>query len=91
MEGRDQVPQKSPPKAKGRHGGHHCWRTLGHSPRCIQKAKCAAQAHSQWYSLLVPVASMIAQRRTSPGTPGDVSGPLSGTPFATTTPSAQVD
>jgi hypothetical protein len=43
-------------------------------------------------SLSVPVASKeAAQRRTSPGAPGDVSGPMGGTPTSTTSSSAQVE
>jgi hypothetical protein len=40
----------------------------------------------------VPVASKeAAQRRTSPGAPGDVSGPMGGTPTSTTPSSAQME
>jgi hypothetical protein len=43
-------------------------------------------------SLSVPVASEeAAQRRTSPGAPGDVSGPMGGTPTTTTPSNAQVE
>jgi hypothetical protein len=43
-------------------------------------------------SLSVPVVSKeAAQRRTSPGAPGDVSGPMGGTPTSTTPSSAQVE
>jgi hypothetical protein len=42
--------------------------------------------------LSVPVASKeAAQRRTSPGEPGSVSGPMGGTPTSTTSSSAQVE
>jgi hypothetical protein len=43
-------------------------------------------------SLSVPVASKeVAERRTSPGAPGDVSGPMGCTPTITTPPSAQME
>jgi hypothetical protein len=43
-------------------------------------------------SLSVPVVSKeAAQRRTSPGAPGDVSGPMGGKPTSTTPSSAQVE
>jgi hypothetical protein len=86
---RDQVPQRG----EGRHSDHQCWRTLGHSPCCTQKAKWATQAHNQrcCHPASTRCFDGAALRRTSPGAPGEVSGPMSGTPAGTIKPSVQVD
>jgi hypothetical protein len=64
---------KSPQRGEGNHGGHHCWRTLGHSPCCTQKAKWATQAHSQRNVILQVLVTLMETtlRRTPPVSPGD--------------------
>jgi hypothetical protein len=80
----DQVPHKG----EGRHGGQHCWRTLGHSPA---KSKKPNRSLCQYPLFDGSNTEAHLCRRTFVGGPADVSGPLSGTPFDTTSPSAQLD
>jgi hypothetical protein len=69
-------------------GGH-----LVTHPAASKKSSGSPKPTANGTAILpVPVASMEATlRSTSPGAPGEVSGPMSGTPAGTTTPSTQVD
>jgi hypothetical protein len=90
---REDVPRNSPrvhvpEREEGRHGGHYCWRTLGCSPHHPKQATVKGTGTES-----VPTASMeVAPRRTSPGAPDNVYGPLSVTPNGTTSsPTAYMD
>jgi hypothetical protein len=97
-EGPEGVPQNSPcvqvpQRGEGRHSGHHCRRTLGYHPTAPKKPSGTLKQRAKFTSsVTLPAVSKEADaRRTPPGAPGDVSGPLSVEPIGTTSSTAQVD